>query len=79
MPNVEKTFTATEVGTLVESFRNDLSVVAEKVGELSGKVENLDERLARVESDVTVVKDAVKVAIPAIHKRLDRLEAHAGF
>ena len=44
-PKKEDNFSVTEVGTLVESFRNDIKIIAEGHSLLNDKVDNLSRRV----------------------------------
>ena len=65
MSKEEKSFTATEVGTLIESFRNDLSAVASEVGGLMEWRGTVDSRLENIESRLIACEDGLRIAIPA--------------
>ena len=70
----DKTYSTTEVGTLVESFRDEIHVITERLSPLINDVSELKSDMKEVKSKLTTVEDAVKVAFPAVFKRLDRLE-----
>jgi hypothetical protein len=74
----DRTFTATEVGTLIESFDRKLTMVAEGVSGLTVRMDRVEIRLSAVEARLTSVEDAVRVAIPSLTRRVDRLESKAG-
>ena len=71
-------FSPTEVGTLIEGFRSDVGIIAEKVDSLSNKVDNLDNRLSSVETNLVNVADAVRIALPALSRRVEKLEIKVG-
>ena len=69
---MEDKFTAREVAVLVESFRNDISVIAEGVRGLGDRVEGVENRLEGIEGRFILVEDAIRVSLPDIFKRLSR-------
>lgn len=69
-----KIYTATEVGTLIESFRNDISLLAENIGTIKKDVAILKEDMADVRQRFKIVEDTIRVALPQIFSRLDRVE-----
>lgn len=71
----EKFYTPTEVGTLIESFRHDVSIIAEEVRGLSSRVGKIEVRLTCIEDRLTHVEDALRVGFPDIFKRLARIES----
>ena len=73
-----KTFSPTEVGTLVESLRTDIRSVAEGVTLLRKDVDELKSRVSSLEVEVRSMKDVLRVAIPSINVRLANLEAKVG-
>lgn len=75
----EKVYTATEVGTLLESIRSELRVLADGLKSLLEWKEQVDARLARIEERLILVEDTVRVAIPDLYRRVKRLETHCGF
>ncbi|OGX10955.1 MAG: hypothetical protein A2351_04240 [Omnitrophica bacterium RIFOXYB12_FULL_50_7] len=82
MPNnkskVDKTFSVTEVGTLVESLQTDIRSVSEGVISLHSDMDDVKTRLSSVEVELRSLKDVVRVAVPSINVRLSNLEAKAG-
>ena len=81
MSEENRSFTATEVGTLVDSFRKDLSVVAEGVSMLLSWKEKVDVRLDRVDSRLDSIEgrlDAIFLVIPPLSQRVSRLESKLG-
>ena len=70
----DKSFSATEVGTLVEGFRTDLSLVSERVGTLCEDMSEVKDRISSLEGEVRGLKDAVRLSLP----RISRLESKAG-
>lgn len=69
-----RTFSVTEVGTLVESLRNDISVVAEDLTSVKADVGVLKMDVHELKNDMKLVKDTICVAIPCI----TNLEAKVG-
>ena len=78
MTNNKKTFSSTEVGTLVESLRGDVQSVAEGVTYLRNDMDDVKTRLSTLEVEVRSMKDAVYVAIPSLSKRVTVLESKVG-
>ena len=75
MRKEDKPFSSTEVMTLIESFRSDVGVIAEKVDDLSGRMGKVEDRLEAVEFEVRSMKDVIRVAIPDHERRITQLEA----
>lgn len=73
-----KTFTVTEVGTLVESFRNDISVIAEDLRSVKEDVNILKSDVHELKLDMKVVKDVIRIEIPFLKERVTRLEVKTG-
>jgi polyhydroxyalkanoate synthesis regulator phasin len=73
-----KTFSVTEVGTLIESLRSEFRAVTEGVTALRKDVDELKSRVSALEVEVRLLKDVVRVAIPSINVRLSNLEAKVG-
>ena len=67
-------FSASEVGTLIEDLEKKIDTVLEIVSPIPGKLEKIDDRLVAVETRLQTVEDAVRVTLPTIHKRLDKIE-----
>ena len=81
MPNGKKngkTFSVTEVGTLVESLRGDISVIAEDLVSVKNDVSELKTDVHELKTDMKLVKDVIRVAIPSMNVRITYLEAKAG-
>ena len=53
----EEWFSGTQVGTLIESFRKDVSVIAEGVSELSVRVEQLEKDVTELKSEFFTMKN----------------------
>ena len=70
----DRPFTGTQVGALIESFRDELSVFGEKLNTVSEDVAVLKEDVRELKSDMVIVKDILRVEIPRINSRLTRLE-----
>jgi len=73
-----KIFSATEVGTLVESLRGDIRAVAEGVTYLHSDMDDVKTRLSSLEVEARSVKDVLRIAVPSINTRLNRLEVRTG-
>ena len=71
----EKSFSATEVGTLIEGFRNDMTLVSERAGTLCEDRVEVKYRLTSLEGKVQSLGDVVRLSLP----RITRLESKAGF
>lgn len=71
----KKVYTATEVGTLIESFRNDIAIIAEDITTIKRDVAVLKEDMRDVKQRLKVVEDVSRVALPQIFAPLDRLDA----
>jgi hypothetical protein len=71
----DRPFTGTEVGTLIKSLRDDISVVAEGVGAIRVDVNILKNDMQDLKRKMITVEDAIRISIPSINNRLSRLEA----
>ena len=74
----DKTFSVTEVGTLVESLRGDISVVAENMVSVKDDFSVLKSDVHELKTDMKLVKDVIRVAIPSLSARVTNLEAKVG-
>ncbi|MBI3317491.1 MAG: hypothetical protein HYZ85_05775 [Candidatus Omnitrophica bacterium] len=74
----EKYYTPTEVGTILESLRSDISIIAESVSTLREDVDILKTDVKELKSDMVTVKDAIRVSIPDLRFRVARLENKVG-
>ena len=79
----EENFTPGQVGTRLEGMDKKIDLIAESVGSLQGDMTEVKERLTKVETRLINVEDAVRVAIrvaiPSLAKRVDRLESKSRF
>ena len=71
-------FTATEVGTLVESFRNDIAVIPEDLTSVKTDVGILKTDVHELKTDMKIVRDVIRVAVPSHSNRISALEAKTG-
>ena len=81
MEQPKDTFTAREVGVLIESLRSEFRIVSEGLKllmPLLDRMDNVEQRLARVEERLTSVEDVVRIAFPTINKRFERIETKLG-
>jgi len=74
----EKTYSVTEVGTLVESVRNDISVIAEDLSSVKKDVSLLKTDMAEVKVRLITIEDGVRIAIPSLTRRVSAIEAKVG-
>lgn len=74
----DKGFTNSQVGALIESFKNDIKAIAEDLSSVREDITVLKTDMTHVKEDLTQVKDAVRLAIPALTKRVTNLEAKVG-
>ena len=73
-----KTYSVTEVGTLVESLRGDICILAENMVSVKDDIGVLKTDVHELKTDMKLVKDVIRVAIPSINARLTNLEAKVG-
>ena len=71
----DKFFTATEVGTLIEGFQGQLSVVAEGVVSLQNDMVEVKDRLTKLEVRVGSIEDVIRINIPGHERRITALES----
>ncbi|MBI4357903.1 MAG: hypothetical protein HY584_01265 [Candidatus Omnitrophica bacterium] len=74
----DKPFSGTEVGTLIESFRNDISVIAEDVSTIRVDMNILKRDVRDLKKRMISVDDVIRVFIPKINSRASVLEAKVG-
>ena len=74
----EKAFTATEVGTMFDSLKSEIRIIAEVVVPLREDMIEVKSRLTAVETEVRSLKDVMKIAIPALSQRVTLLETKIG-
>ena len=74
MRKEDKPFTGTEVGTLIESFRYEMSLMAEKLDSVASDVTVLKTSVQVLEKDMQTVKDILRIETPRTQSRLNRLE-----
>ncbi len=67
----KKSFSATEVGVLIEEFKSGLALIAERVGTVCDDMGEVKERLSNLETETRGLKDAVRLFGP----RITRLES----
>ena len=72
---MENEFTARQVTTLVESFRNDISVIAEKVDIISTQMIEVKTDIKEIKSDLIIIKDVIRIEIPSLKNRVIKLES----
>ena len=77
MRKEDRPFSGTEVGTLIESFRNDFSIMAEKLDTVCQDVAILKIDVREIKVRLITVDDTIRIAIPDIYSRLTGLEAKA--
>ena len=73
----DRPFSGTEVGALIESFRGDISVIAEDVRTLRVDVGILKEDVRDIKIRLTGVEDVLRISIPQTNSRLAVLESKA--
>ena len=64
MSKKEEYFTATQVGTILESLRNDISIIAEDVRTLRVDTDILKKDVAELKTDMITVKDVLRISLP---------------
>lgn len=70
----KKSYTPTEVGTLVESFDQKLSLIAEHIVSMDSKLRNVEQDVSILTKDVQFTKDVIKTSIPELYQRVSKLE-----
>ena len=70
----DRPFSSTEVGALIESFRNDVSAIGEEVSGFGIWRVKIDSRLESIETRLTSVEDAIRVGVAPLIKRVAGLE-----
>ena len=75
----EENFTPGRVASLIEGLRGEFKVVLDVILPLRQDMVEVKERLSAVETRVGSLEDVVRVAIPNLATRVERLETKAGF
>ena len=78
MPEHIEHYTSTEVGTMIENLEGKFQAVIDVVAPLREDMADVKIRLTAVETEVRGLKDVVRVAIPSIYHRLDKIETKIG-
>lgn len=73
----DRPFSGTEVGALIESFRGEMSVMAERLGSVCEDVAVLKTDLREIKDRLVVVEDTIRISLPDIYSRLSRLDTKA--
>ncbi len=71
-------FSATEVGTILESMNRKFDIILENVLPLRQNIAEVKAQLTNLETRFTLVEDTVRVAIPELFRRVQRLETKVG-
>ncbi len=71
----EKSFTASQVGVLIENLEKKIDTVLEIVAPIQEDIHILKEDVGQLKEDMTLVKNAVRLAIPSLTKRVEVLES----
>ena len=74
----DKSFSATEVGGLVERLETKIDIISERVGSLCEDMTEVKVRLSVLETDTTTIKDTLRITLPNHSQRLAKLEAKTG-
>ena len=74
----EEGFTPSQVGALLETMDKKIDFLAEGIAPIPERLEKIEERLTKVEIKLISVEDAVRIAIPSLTKRVNRLENKVG-
>ena len=77
-PKGEKSFTGSQVASLLEEIKSDFRAVTESVTDFSERMEKVERSLETMVTKLQAVEDSVKVAIPNHEKRIGRLETKVG-
>ena len=67
-------YSATEVGPLIESFRNDISVIAEGQVALQNGIDILKTDIREIKDRLILVEDTIRISLPDIYSRVNRLK-----
>lgn len=70
----DRPFSGTEVGALIESFRGEISAMAERLGAVCEDVAVLKMDVREIKDRLVVVEDTIRISLPDIYGRLTRLE-----
>lgn len=68
-------FTPSQVGTLLEAMDKKIDLIMEIVSPFPARFDRMEEKLERIEVRLTAVEDVVRIAIPSLTKRVERLES----
>ena len=73
-----KSFTSTEVGTMLESLRSEFHTVSEVIIPMREDIAEIKDRLTAVETRLIRVEDIVRIAVPSHERRITALEVKVG-
>ncbi len=74
----EDHFTASQVMTMFESLRNDISVIAEGQISMKEDINILKSDVGQLKFDMTIVKDFIRIEFSALKSRVSILEKKVG-
>ena len=72
-PKDDRNFSNNEVMALVESFKNDIKVIAEDTTSLREDMAEVKDRLSSVETTLKTLDDAVRNTLPDHEKRIAKV------
>ena len=67
-------YSVTEVGTLIESFRSDISIMAEQLNTVCEDISILKQDVGEIKNRLMTVEDVIRISLPDVYRRLNRLE-----
>ena len=70
----DRPFSGTEVGALIESFRGEISAIAERLGIVCEDITVLKTDVGEIKNRLVTVEDTIRISLPNIYSRLSRLE-----
>ena len=74
----EESFTPGQVGAILEAMDTKISLIAEAVAPIPEKLEKIEDRLGTLETDVRFIKDVIRIEIPSMRSRIDKIETRVG-
>ncbi len=77
MSEQKREYSATEVGTILESVERKFDFLAELVAPMPERLEKIENRLGVLEIDVRSIKDVLRIEIPSMRSRIGVLEVKA--
>ena len=71
---IKNTFSATEVGVLIEDMQNGIQVIGEQHGDIIKKIDDIKDELCEFKGEMSEFKSEMKANFKAVFEYLSRIE-----